>query len=320
MYLAQRCPCCDSGALDAYPAVVAPFLAERALQRQAERCSLLECRGCGFRFFDLRLEPPEVQRLYADYRGESYLRVRRRHEWWYTRRINQDLGGEGEILRSRQQLIERFLRGHLELTTLRSVIDYGGDRGQVIPPHLGQERVVLDVSGVRPVEGVTAVRTREELGARSFALVMCCQVLEHVSEPQQTLEELRQLGSSESWFYLEVPLERPSLRGVVRGRVGEAYLEALLRVPPLLRLVDFYSTAVRVGLGHAAPLALLKAHEHLNFFHARSLRALMERSGFEVVSCEPQGMDHAFGKVVALSCLARLRSEAPRPAPPAATT
>lgn len=292
MHLAHACPCCRSSELDVWPAIVSPFVAARALLRAPTRCRLQECRACGFRFFDARLDDDEVARLYDGYRDDRYFRERHRHEWWYTRRANERLGGDEAGVRGRRAALARFLAAHTDAATharLRCegrVLDYGGDRGQFIPEGLGRDRLVFDLSGVTPVEGVRAIRDEAELAGQRFDLVLLAHVLEHVSDPTAFLARLRALGRAPARLYVEVPLERPRLFGVLRGRAGEAWLELLLRAPRVLGAVDFYSTACRVGLGFVPPMGLAKAHEHLNFFEPRSLRALLESAGFSVDAVE----------------------------------
>jgi SAM-dependent methyltransferase len=305
MYLAKSCPCCGSKRSHARPAIVAPFVAERALGRAPERCNLLECRTCGFRFFDLRLSDAEIGRLYADYRGEEYYLQRHRHEFWYSRKTNAHLGETCAIVEARCNTLRRFLENHLDTSTIDTVLDYGGDRGQVIP--VGRRRFVFDLSRVASVDGVTSITSEEELGGMTFDLVMLCHVLEHASDPQALVARLRPLGKEGACFYFEVPLERPHLFGIVRGRLGEAWLDALRRVPPLLRAVDFYSTVARIRAGVLPPLGFVKMHEHLNFFTEGSLRALMDASRFEVAACETLAVPHAFGRVSVIACLARPR-------------
>lgn len=164
--------------------------------------------------------------------------------------------------------------------SISSVLDYGGDRGQFIPEGVGTERFVYEVSKAEPAEGVTRLVSVE---GRQFDFVMLAHVLEHCSEPKQILQELKRLGHDKSLFYFEVPYERPSLDWAGRGRWQERYLEALLRAEPLLQLVDLYSTAARVKLDTVPPLGLQKCSEHLNFFNERSLQALLDSAGFDLV-------------------------------------
>jgi len=71
-------------------AIVAPFLAHYAVGRSPFLCRLLECSDCSFRFFDSRLEPDEVTRLYSGYRGDGYFAERHRWEFWYSRKSTME--------------------------------------------------------------------------------------------------------------------------------------------------------------------------------------------------------------------------------------
>jgi hypothetical protein len=160
------------------------------------------------------------------------------------------------------------------------VLDYGGDRGQFIPDGLGSERFVHEISDVTAVEGVTRIPSVE---GRQFDFVMLAHVLEHCSAPRDVLRGLKSLGHSKTAFYFEVPYERPSLQKAGDGVGQRRYLNALLRLGPLLHMVDLYSTIFPIKFDTIPPLGLQKCSEHLNFFNERSLEALLRSEGFEVV-------------------------------------
>jgi SAM-dependent methyltransferase len=280
-YRAEECPACTSTAWRAYPAVVAPFVAEYALgvTGPAPPTQLLECRDCGLVFFEDRYTETEIAKLYDGYRGERYFEARHRHEPWYTRGANAAIGDDAE----RRSVIERFAKRRV--AHVGDLLDYGGDRGQYIPQGLADRRFVYEISGVEPVAGVSAIAEEKELEGRTFDLVLLCHVLEHASSPRELLARVaRSLREKDGVLYIEVPFERPSLRFL--GAPGSAYsrlLAMLRRVGPALKLVDFYSTLFRVKLGFVPPLGLMKLHEHVNFFDERSLRAVIEAAGLEPV-------------------------------------
>ena len=114
---------------------------------------------------------------------------------------------------------------------------------------------------------------------------MLAHVLEHCSEPLKVVEELKHLANDRTVYYFEVPFERPSLRLAPRGALQCIYRDTLLRAGPLLTAIDFYSTVCRVKFDCNLPLGIHKCSEHLNFFNQESLRALLERSGYELLEC-----------------------------------
>lgn len=307
MYTIQHCPCCGSSETGATPAVVAPFLSEYALRGASSTCGLMECRKCAFRFFDARLDDTEIHRLYEGYRGERYFKVRHRYEFWYTRKVNADLGEDHQVLEGRRKGLTAFLGAHTDLTALNTVLDYGGDKGQLLPEGLGKQRYVYDISGLEPVSGVKRISDVKVLGEMKFELVILSHILEHCSDPGQMLREVQPLGKdSDSLLYVEVPYERYDLRWTGNGSLYGGYLRWLMKVPFLARAMDFYSTAFRVKANFIPPLGFAKLHEHINFFEANSLRQLLERGGFEVIACERRPFASVTGSVEVICALARM--------------
>lgn len=307
MYIAFKCPCCDSDSKTAYPAVVSPFVAAYALEEKPARTRLLECATCGFRFFEDRFTEAEAAKLYAGYRNERYYRVRHRHEPWYTRKAHEAVGAsDPSVAEARRNEVERFLRAHVDVSELETILDFGGDRGQIIPRGIGKERSVYEISDAIPIPGVSKIGSAAELRGRAFDLVLLCHVLEHCSEPKTVIEELRPLlTATRGVLYVEVPFERASLRWLGKRQGYARYLDALRQVPPLLVALDLYSTLFRVKWDVLPPLGFVKMHEHINFFDEGSLSRLLRETGFDVVALEKMKIQGAFGQMVVLGAAAR---------------
>jgi SAM-dependent methyltransferase len=307
MYTIEACPCCLSKESRARWAVVAPFLAHYAVGRPPFLCKLLECSACSFRFFDVRLTPDEVARLYSGYRGEQYFAERHRWEFWYSRKVNDGIGGDPDEIVKRVAAYERLFRPHVSPATVKTVLDYGGDRGQFIPESLGTDKFVFELSDAVPVPGVTRIASEQQLNSMKFDFIMALGVLEHCSEPADILEQLRFCLNPGSLLCVGVPFERYGIGFAGRGSLYRAYLNALLHLPAALVAVDFYSAAARIRLNHIPPFGLIKCHEHLNFFDKVSMTALLERTGFEVVDSTIECVAKYPAKVESLYMLARLR-------------
>ncbi len=308
-YVARTCPCCDKAQFDAYPALVSPFLSAYVFGTSPGPTRLLECDSCGFRFFEDRLTDAEADRLYSGYRGDRYFRERHRHEPWYTRRINDALGGSDDVTRARRALVDGFIRRHADVAKLDAVLDFGGDRGQMIPEGIGAQRFVYEISGTHPVHGVTRLGSAGELGEKRFDLVMLSHVLEHCSEPKSILDQVLPLmRSKESVLYVELPFERISMAWVGRRKAYRSYLSAIRRISPVLSAVDLYSTVFRTRFAMMPPLGFVKMHEHINFFDARSLGHLFERAGLQAVALEQLVVRSTIGETPVLSALARPRN------------
>jgi hypothetical protein len=227
-----------------------------------------------------------VEKLYSGYRGDVYFRERHAVEPWYSKKVNDGIGGDLNEIHERNSALETFLSPHLEMRSIGSVLDYGGDRGQFIPTPLGKQKFVFELSDATPVEQVGLIRSAAELEGQHFDFIMACGVLEHLSEPLQTLQTLASLTKGpESLLHISVPYERFGLKWLGTGRLYRAYLELLRRSGPLLTLVDFYSSACRVRLEAIPPLGIAKCHEHLNFFNENSMASLLRRAGMDMIAC-----------------------------------
>lgn len=290
------CPVCTSRELDLRPAVMAPFIARYVLDRRPERCVIAACRSCGLAFFQTRYDAAEVARLYDGYRGERYLAVRHALEPWYTRRFNTDIGGPAGMA-PRQAVYRAAVAAVAETFEINTVLDYAGDRGQMMEGGPGREKFVFDISGVEPVAGVVSIADERDLAGRTFDLVLLCGVVEHFSAPLDAVRGVSRYVRPGGLLYIEVPDEQYEIDRIPRGRWYRAWLDFLLRAPWLLLLVDLWSTAVRVKLRAIPPLGFAKQHEHLNFFEIGSLTRLAKVAGLDLIACERAASS---GAVIAL--------------------
>src|SRR5579863_6316576 len=149
-FLICACPCCGGVRLEGRAAMVAPFVAERAMCARPKPCRIYRCAECDALFYDNRLDDIEIRRLYSRYRGDDYLS--RRHKWeiLYTRSIYDRLGGPEEIAWRRdiyEQTVTPWINGSIE-----TVLDYGGDRGQLIAGGPGRKYYVYEISGKPPLD------------------------------------------------------------------------------------------------------------------------------------------------------------------------
>ena len=287
--------------------MVSPFLARYVVGAAPLPCSLTQCETCSFRFFDTRLTPAEVRKLYSGYRGEEYFRERHAVEPWYSKKVNDGIGSDPDEIHRRNAAFETFLGPHLDMGEIGTVLDYGGDKGQFIPAPLGKQKFVFEVSDATPVEGVTRIGSDAELQERRFDFLMLCGVLEHCSEPLEMLQTLVRLAKGPgSRFFIGVPYEWFDVRLLGTSKLYRSYLDMLRHSGPLLTLVDFYSTAARVRLYTIPPLGIVKCHEHLNFFNQQSMTALLQRAGMEMVACSTTQTNTYPARTLSLNVLARL--------------
>jgi hypothetical protein len=259
--IARYCPCCLSADIKRSPAVLMPFVADRALGwapveideswglrtipsgHAYSICNSVECGACGLVFLDIRFTEDELSRLYSDYRGETYTDLRERYEPGYRAR-NSRLKEQIPYL----DAIEAFLRPHVPLPV--RMLDWGGDTGRNSPFQTQAATFhIHDISHVPPAPGAAFV-TRARIDPAHYDLIVCSNVLEHIPHPIDLLAEISLCMSATTILYLEIPFETFMMRNQDN--------------PDRL-------TAKRHW------------HEHINFFSPGALEPLCAHAGLAIV-------------------------------------
>jgi SAM-dependent methyltransferase len=241
-------------------------------------------------FFEERYEPQEASALYANYRSSEYFNVRHQFEPWYSRSLNDGLGGEADLAARRgkyRELVSEFNSDQV----VESVLDYGGDRGQLLVGGPGTSHYVFDISGVATEPGVISIRDAEALAKQRFDLVTLCEVLEHVSAPQDTLAEVLRLVKPGGLLFITVPNREFPIADIPTGSWYRSYLKTILKSRLATLLVDFWSTGWKVKFKRIPPLGFAKMHEHINFFDVSSLQTALKTLGLDVLACQTFGED-----------------------------
>ena len=284
----DSCIVCGSQELAGSPAIVAPFVREYALGGTGQptapaQSALMTCASCDMVFFDQRYDEEEIAALYAGYRSERYYTIRHRFEPLYTRKLNDVVGRESEVIDRRKRKVKDLVTSVLGEGVIRSVLDFGGDAGQFIPDIEGADRYVLEVSDVPPVPGVMSVSHLEDL-KEPVDLVMVAHVLEHLSDPVALLQELTSVSGDDGHLYVEVPMDRPRMPPAYAARLQASWVDMVSRSARCTVVADAVSTPVRVlARGRWIPFTFPRLHEHINFFSQESLRRALDLSGWQVV-------------------------------------
>jgi hypothetical protein len=225
MKLAQHCVVCGSHNITKKLGLFAPFMASRLFELPLLKVNdgtgdrfldvftnAIWCNDCGAVFSQMRPDPDELARVYEDYRGPEYNRVRSFFEPGYERWagiMNSDM----EWI-NRQSLSCSFLQDSIDPSQISRILDYGGDKGQFIPKiFTSGEKFVYDISGVGVVDGVRIVNDLAEVGKVDFA--MASNVLEHVSYPQEIMADIVSTCRPGTYVFIDVPQEDPAKTWVV---------------------------------------------------------------------------------------------------------
>ncbi len=219
----------------------------------------------------------EVAKLYTGYRNDEYFKQRHAVEPWYSRAINDGIGAEEEMSQRRglmRALLEKAGLGGREYGT---VVDWGGDRGQMLKDVPAKHKLVHEVSQVEPDPGVEKVGALSKVKGKAD-LVLNCHVLEHLNEPMTGLEESVSVLKKGAHLYLELPFE-PWVGPFMPARMSKWWVTLLSKTKWPLMAADFFSTAARVKLHVVPPMGFVAVREHLSYFTIESVRRLIERAG-----------------------------------------
>jgi hypothetical protein len=260
--------------------VTSSFFSERALLAKPEVISILKCSACGTQYFDLLVTDKQLSRLYDNYRGEEYFKQRSRFEPWYTRAINSGMGGESEMSKRRIALRNVLSQAGVK-DDFRSVLDHGGDRGQMLRDLKADRKAVHEISGITCDFGVEAIG-EPEMRAVKWDLILSCHVLEHLTYPSRLVADLVSLGRAGTVYYIEVPNESVPRCRFNESAVQRRWLEWLITHPHLFKLFDFLSTGIRARLGVALPFMFFPLREHLTFFTVSGVKTMLTENGLFV--------------------------------------
>ncbi|GHU12754.1 hypothetical protein FACS189449_07010 [Alphaproteobacteria bacterium] len=207
-YFTSRCILCNSHSIKRYGAYVYPFVLDRAFNNDKNvKTDILYCRKCDFSFFELRPDNTAMAKLYKDYRGVEYQKLRQMYEPEYTEKFNFDLGHAA--IKERKEHVGKILNKVCDISKIKNVLDYGGDEGQFMPDELSDcNRCVYEISNINPLPGIKKITSYDELLKQEWDFMMLCHVLEHVSDPAGFLKnEVLPLLKRGGILYIEVPVQ-----------------------------------------------------------------------------------------------------------------
>jgi hypothetical protein len=253
-------------------AIISPWIRELA-EIQPLMSSLYYCKNCKGAFFSYPYSKEQMSHIYKEYRGPNYMKVRNRWENWYTPEYNDAHVGQ-HFVKERKKVIYDFINSEMEIKTIKTIVDVGGDRGQFIPEIESLEkRYVLDYSHASLMTGVKRLETLSEIN--NIDLIIYAHVMEHVSEP---MLELKNLLKFSKYVYVEVPHGVPITNRCRQSRSITILGLAISRFPNL------WSKFSKPSAGRIQAANLLRQSEHLNFFTPETFNVLSNALGVNCVT------------------------------------
>lgn len=204
MKTVSTCAVCGNNTRQ-YPATIDPWVINRMLSghtKNLPKCYLNHCGICNYAGINYRFSRDEENIYYKDYMkpGGDYVNQRGIHDIaeYYDSEYNKKM---------RRDMAWSVLDKYIDYSQILSIVDYGGNTGEMIPHELSCATCyVVEVEPRVLPNGVRAVASSGELDP--VDLVMCSHTLEHVSDIALVIEDIKTYMRPGSWFYIEVPYEQ----------------------------------------------------------------------------------------------------------------
>ena len=291
----NKCFICNSNNVENLKSSVSDFLKMRMYEGKNVPTNVIHCNDCDFTYYTLRPNEEEIKRLYNNYRNSTYQKERQCFESWYTPIINEMIGNGTVEIESRRKNSEEIFAKYINIDMISTVLDYGGDRGQHIPPILnGKKRYVYEISGVRTVPGVynlTNIADKQNY----FDVVLCCNVLEHVVNPAQILTDISNVMKRKGYLYIEVPFDNP------------LFSSKLDSVHFLFNKYFSWKDIIKQFFKMLRVKGFKPMHEHINFFSQKSLEILLKNNSFDILHNQIYKLNFGWTRPKIISVLARLK-------------
>lgn len=281
-----ECPVCNKngGGVEFFGfAILAPWISE-LLEQPIQKTKLFKCQMCELIFFSRRYSDLEMEKIYRNYRGDRYYKLRHRWEPWYGPKEN-DLyspeASENLVFVRRSDMQSALERSGVQFREGYSVLDFGGDKGQFLPDDAGA-CYILDPSSysVQMDSRTRRIGFLEELREATIDLVMACGVFEHLSDPSEQLQKIsRILKPINGTILIQVPQDGFRTHQFHKTKTYERYLNLLLKVavkaPTIFVFFDLLSGIYRNTFARMPIFGVIKQSEHINYFTKRSLENLV---------------------------------------------
>lgn len=263
MNFSSNCPCCNSDDLAKSAAILMPFMSKMLFDYEIDEiteswglknisngslympCKSVQCQNCGFLYSDMRFDDSELLNLYDNYRTDYYIALRDSLEPGYKLK-HQSLE---EGIKYKKD-IESFLS---EFVSNPVILDWGGFDGSNTPFVNSSDKIYIYDLIVKDLSDEFVFLDKKQLSNYKYDLIICSNVLEHVSYPKNILDEIAYSMDNTTTLYIEVPYESLMMMN-----------EKSLKIHSLKK----------------------HWHEHINFFSISSLEKLIEQSNLKIEKFE----------------------------------
>ena len=269
----HKCPACGENfdPQQNSKAAISPWILELSKIGKVHTTLMRECGTCRTKWFTASYPDSVMKAIYEEYRGEKYLKVRSRWEPTYSKQLNEALNDDPTWMAGRQQqVIDTLNFSGIDISQIKTVLDFGGGHGGVMPP--AQNRYVYDTNEqIISKNNIKVIHSWDDAKNLNLDLVMCCGVLEHVNAPEQLVNLLCETNAK--YFYIEVP------SGTPKRRIGPLAIEPVLKILMSHHRIWSLIQKIERRFPKISRFMPLRCSEHLQFFTKEGLSRLLSKSG-----------------------------------------
>jgi SAM-dependent methyltransferase len=287
------CPICEGPTKLLSFGVVAPWILVLWGRDPKKLVStqLRTCHICQLSFFSYRYSKQEVKQIYENYRESDWFRNRNFFEPWYRKGTNEAYVDNQKNIASRMKFTSSLITSAgINLAQISSFLDFGGDSGQFFPLDFRGKKILFDIQSHSQSmkDGVYRVSSLHDL-AGSIDMVTNCYVLEHMSDINNGVIELKKCLKRNGFLLVELPYDRFKVSRFHRTSLYRTYLSVLYRSLILFRLIDFVTGVYRQFFNKIPFFGVVKQSEHINYFDDLAIVKLIQDHNFEILySSKPQ--------------------------------
>ena len=288
----NKCIICGNTHLKKRKANIYPFLIDRMFQNKEEHTDFFLCKQCKISYFSLRPTDENMKNYYKNYMKEDYINHRDKYDigfsQWREKYLEETFEEE---LKSRKTNMRGILAKHLDFSVIKNVLDYGGDEGDFILDELSlANKYIYDISGVTSTTNAKIISEKSELENYNWDLILCNNVLEHVSNPVELVGYIETIMKKGTYLYVEVPYEY-----YWDTKVKHNYnLKQIIKRPKILKKIFAHDQFEPIWMS-----------EHINAFRPETFEFIFSSDKFEILTNEKIEDVVSFGTCKSINCLVK---------------
>ena len=200
------CAACGNRNLIKFPATMDNWTLKRFLRlnpyTEKPQAYIHHCQDCDYAGISYRFNQKSERSYYRDYMTGEYLSSRAQVEGPSIIEYSKWYHSSDNVNQCKQQR-EKLLKQVIDTDQIKSVLDFGGDTGIMIPDCFNHAEKYIHEIETRNFE--TDIKIVEAY--QKVDLILCLHTLEHVSDIENFMKQLQSHLDLNSFLYIEVPKE-----------------------------------------------------------------------------------------------------------------